>query len=113
MSAEWAEFAKQMEIDHRTVAFSYLVLDRAATGQTSGLARNIGSTRVYKGTAKLQLCDAAGLHDVELMKRDFPAVWRALKKGWSPDVVKVETTGDRISQWKEINPATASEEKTE
>jgi SAM-dependent methyltransferase len=113
MSAEWAEFAKQMEIDHRTVAFSYLVLDRTASNQPPGLARNIGSTRVYKATAKLQLCDAAGLHDVELMKRDFPAVWRALKKGWSPDVVKVETTGDRVTDWEEINANPAPEEKTE
>ena len=113
MNAEWSEFARQLEIDHRTVAYSYLVLDRTATGQASGLARNIGSSRVYKATAKLQLCDADGLRDVELMKRDFPDVWRALKKGWSPDVVKVETTGDRVSKWEEINADPASEEKTE
>jgi hypothetical protein len=47
------------------------------------------------------------------MKRDFPAVWRALKKGWSPDVVKAETTGDRVTEWEEINAATAPEEKIE
>jgi Mitochondrial small ribosomal subunit Rsm22 len=101
MSAEWAEFAKELEIDHRTVAFSYLVLDRAAANQPVGLARSIGSTRVYKASAKLQLCDDHGLHDIELMKRDFPEVWRALKKGWSPNLVKAETNGDRISQWSE------------
>jgi hypothetical protein len=98
MDANWAELAKQLEIDHRTVAFSYLVLDRSATGQPSGLARNIGSTRVYKPSAKLQLCDANGLHDVELMKRDFPDVWKALKKGWSPELLKVEMNGNRISR---------------
>ena len=113
MSAEWAEFAKQLEIDHRTVAYSYLVLDRTATSHPAGIARNIGSTRVYKATAKLQLCDANGLHDVELMKRDFPAVWRALKKGWSPDVVKVEMSRDRISQWEEMNVDTAPKNKKE
>ena len=113
MSADWAEFAKQLEIDHGTVAYSYLVLDRSAAIRPSGLSRNIGSTRVYKPSAKLQLCDADGLHDVELMKRDFPEVWRALKKGWSPDIVKVETTRDRISQWEEMNAVTGSEEKTE
>ena len=98
MSAEWAEFAKQLEIDHRTVAFSYLVLDRSETNQPARLARAIGSTRVYKASAKLQLCDANGLHDVELMKRDFPDVWRALKKGWSPDLLKIEMDGNRISR---------------
>jgi Mitochondrial small ribosomal subunit Rsm22 len=98
MSAEWAEFAKQLEIDHRTVAFSYLVLDRAVANQPGGLARNIGSTRVYKASAKLQLCDDSGLHDVELMKRDFPDVWKALKKGWSPDLLKVEMSGNRIAK---------------
>jgi hypothetical protein len=103
MSAEWTEFAKQLEIDHRTVAFSYLALDRTVTNRPAGLARSIGSTRVYKASAKLQLCDADGLHDVELMKRDFPEVWRPLKKGWSPDVVKVETKGNRISQWSELS----------
>ena len=98
MSAEWAELAKQLEINHRTVAFSYLVLDRAATNQPAGLARSIGSTRVYKASAKLQLCDGGGLRDVELMKRDFPEVWKALKKGWSPDLLTVEMNGNRISK---------------
>jgi Mitochondrial small ribosomal subunit Rsm22 len=107
-SADWAEFAKQLEIDHRAMAYSYLVLDRSASDQPPGFSRNIGSTRVYKPLAKLQLCEADGLHDVELMKRSFPDVWRALKKGWSPDVVKVVKSGNRISQWEE-----ASEEKIE
>jgi SAM-dependent methyltransferase len=102
MSAEWAEFAKQLEIDHRTVAFSYVVLDRSATDQPAGLARSIGSSRVYKASAKLQLCDRNGLHDVELMKRDFPEVWKALKKGWSPDLLEAEINGNRISKWIEI-----------
>jgi SAM-dependent methyltransferase len=106
MSAEWAEFAKQLKIDHRTVAFSYLVLDRAATNQRAGLARSIGSTRVYKASAKLQLCDDSGLHDVELMKRYFPEMWRALKKGWSPDLLQVEMNGSRIS--KLMDPAIES-----
>lgn len=97
MDADWSEFAKQLEIDHRTVAFSYLVLDRSAESQLSGLARPIGTTRVYKALAKLQLCDANGLHDVELMKRDFPDEWKALKKGWSPDLLKVQINGNRIS----------------
>lgn len=102
MSEEWAELAKQLEIDHRTVAFSYLVLDRSATNLPAGLARSIGSTRVYKASAKLQLCDDVGLHDVELMKRDLPEVWKALKKGWSPGLVKVETNGNRVSDVIEI-----------
>ena len=101
MSAAWAEFAKQLEIDHGTLAYSYLVLDRSASAYTPGIARNIGSTRVYKGFAKLQLCDSTGLHDVELTKRDFPEIWRALKKGWSPDLVQVETNGGRVSKWTE------------
>jgi hypothetical protein len=98
MSAEWAEFAKRLEIDHRTVAFSYLVLDCASSNQPAGLARSIGSTRVYKASAKLQLCDEHGLRDVELMKRDFPEVWKALRKGWSPDRLQVEMNGNRISK---------------
>src|SRR5260221_714952 len=40
-------------------------------------------------------------------------VWVALKKGWSPDVVKVETTGDRVTEWEEINANPASQAKTE
>jgi hypothetical protein len=109
MSAEWSEFAKQLEIDHRTVAFSYLVLDRSGANQPSGLARSIGSTRVYKASAKLQLCDANSLHDVELMKRDFPDVWRSLKKGWSPDLVRVETNDNRISKWEAFPAENQSE----
>jgi SAM-dependent methyltransferase len=109
MSAEWAEFAHQLDIDHRTVAYSYLVLDRVAASQTSGFARNIGSARVYKASAKLQLCDSNGLRGVELTKRDFPEAWRNLKKGWSPAVVKVETNGNRISGWEDFPAKNQSE----
>jgi hypothetical protein len=101
MSSEWAEMANQLEIDHGTLAFSYLVLDRSAPSYVPGVARSIGSTRVYKASSKLQLCDSAGLRDVELMKRDFPEIWRSVKKGWSPDLVRVETEGNRVSKWDE------------
>jgi len=103
MSADWAEFAKQMEIDLSTLAFSYLVLDRSAPpSRTPEIARNIGSIRVYKAFAKLQLCDASGLHAVEVTKRDFPAIWRALRKGWTPDLVQVETEANRITKWHDL-----------
>jgi ribosomal protein RSM22 (predicted rRNA methylase) len=101
MSAEWAELANQLEIDHGTLAFSYLVLDRAAPTYVPGVARTIGSTRVYKASAKLQLCDSVGLRDVEVTKRDYPEIWRSLKKGWSPDLVRLEAEGNRVSKWEE------------
>jgi hypothetical protein len=99
MSAEWAELANQLEIDHGALAYSYLVLDRSEAKYIPGLARSIGSTRVYKACAKLQLCDSAGLRDVEITKRDLPDLWRSLKKGWSPDLVRVEAEGSPVSKW--------------
>jgi hypothetical protein len=33
------------------------------------------------------------------MKRDFPEIWKAVKKGWSAHLVKVKTSGNRVSEF--------------
>jgi hypothetical protein len=83
MSSEWAMFANRLEIDLRSLPYSYLVLDRRLNQSASGTVV-IGRSRVYKATAKIQVCDEKGVRDFEVTKRHSPVTWKRLKKGDDP-----------------------------
>jgi SAM-dependent methyltransferase len=75
----WARFAKLAGIDLRSLPVSYLALDRR--GGADGGMRMIGRPRVYKAHALLLGCDADGVREVRLTKREDPEGFRRLKKG--------------------------------
>lgn len=78
----WGKFAQNLEIDLSTIPFSALVLDRrpaAATGDPA-LGRVIGEPRFYKGFAKLLCCQADGVAERTLQKRDAGPLFKTLKK---------------------------------
>ncbi len=81
---EWSHFARIMNIDLRSLPYSFIALeaDPNASQQTaSGNSRVIGRPRQFKGYTKLLSCDTHGLRDFELQKRDEKALWKSLKKG--------------------------------
>jgi hypothetical protein len=47
----------------------------------AGQSRIIGSPRLYKGYAKVFNCDAGGVAELMLQKRDAPELFKALKQG--------------------------------
>ncbi|MCS7048921.1 MAG: small ribosomal subunit Rsm22 family protein [Verrucomicrobiae bacterium] len=67
--ANWVRFAKRAGIDLRALPYSYLVLDRRPVGGATG-ARVIGRPRLYKGFAKVLLCDVTGVRDEPVARRD-------------------------------------------
>jgi hypothetical protein len=61
-----------------------------------GCARIIGEARAYKGFVKVLSCDAAGVRELELQKREAPAIYKALKDGNAPPVWRWTVEGRRI-----------------
>ena len=94
----WVKFGQRAGIDLRSLPYSFLVLDRnvgpaLVAGprrsaderrpytQAPGLSRIIGEPRLYKGYAKIFNCDAGGVAELMLQKRDAPGLFKALKQG--------------------------------
>lgn len=78
--ARWAEFAREIGIDLRSVPYSFLVLARAPA-MAPGYSRIIGEPREAKGYAKVLSCQAEGVAEFILQKRDVPELFRAVRKG--------------------------------
>jgi len=99
----WGRFAQTLEIDLGSVPFSYLVLDRrpAVAAPDPAEARVIGVPRYYKGFAKVLSCQADGVKELILQKRDAPELLKAMKKDpgslyrWERDGEKIRG-GERI-----------------
>ncbi len=81
--SNWVRFAQRMGIDLRSLPYSFLVLERkglrTVAEKFSGWSRVVGTPRVYKGFAKLFSCQADGVRDLTLQKRDAPAVFKRLR----------------------------------
>lgn len=80
--AGWAKFAKTLEVDLRSIPFSFLVLDRrpAAAEEAAGNSRVIGHPRYYKGFHKVLTCQEEGVLELPLQKRDAPELYKQMKK---------------------------------
>lgn len=114
----WVKFGQRAGIDLRSLPYSFLVLDRnvgSALGPTSlpptpvaasgdpardelPLARIVGSPKVFKGFAKIFACDADGVHDLMLQKRDAPVLFKGLKQGHAPALHRWTHENGRITR---------------
>ncbi len=76
----WSEFSRALGIDLRALPFSFLAMTRRPPDSTDHPpARVIGRPRQYKGYAKVLRCDATGVEDIRIQKRDDKARWNFLK----------------------------------
>ena len=99
--SDWVKFGQRAGIDLRSLPYSFLVLDRRPWETPAGFSRIIGEARHYKGYAKLFNCDASGVAELMLQKRDAPELFKALKhahetplQSWSHvngRIVRIET----------------------
>ncbi|MBK1876905.1 small ribosomal subunit Rsm22 family protein [Pelagicoccus mobilis] len=83
----WSRFSQTMEIDLRSLPYSFLALQKKAVETPSphrslgeGGSRLIGRPRQFKGYTRLLSCDAQGLRELELQKREDKQLWKILKK---------------------------------
>ena len=93
----WGHFAQTLEIDLGSVPFSFLVLDRRPAVANPGgrEARVIGVPRYYKGYAKVLSCQADGVKELVLQKRDAPELLKAMKKA-PGSLYRWEREGEKI-----------------
>lgn len=82
-SAQWAMFSKKLGIDLRSLPVSFLVMQRKtnlATLKTAVDNRVIGRPRIYKGMAKVLVCQETGVLEKVLRERNDPALYKAMKR---------------------------------
>jgi hypothetical protein len=79
--ARWAEFGKELSIDLRSLPYSFLILSRDGASFAPGFSRVIGDVREAKGYCKVLSCQAEGVSEFMLQKRDAPELHRELRKG--------------------------------
>jgi hypothetical protein len=86
--ARWAEFGKELSIDLRSLPYSFLVLSRDVAPLAPGFSRVIGEVREAKGYCKVLSCQAEGVSEFMLQKRDAPELHRELRKGWEAPIYR-------------------------
>ncbi len=77
----WREVSRRLEIDLRSLPYSFLAASRGpAPAWPEGAERLIGHPREFKAHCKLLCCGMAGLNDRMLQKRDEPELFRRITK---------------------------------
>jgi Mitochondrial small ribosomal subunit Rsm22 len=96
--SHWVRFGQRAGIDLRSLPYSFLVLEGRPGGAppAEGAARIIGVPRIYKGYAKVLSCDAGGVAELILQKRDGPALFKAFKRPKGALLYRWQRDGDRI-----------------
>jgi hypothetical protein len=94
---DWAEYARRMGIDLRSLPYSYLVLDRRdPVTAEDGWSRVLGAPRAYKGYSRVFSCDACGVRDLRISRRSFPGFLDALGETSGPRRVRWRTEGTDV-----------------
>ena len=96
--SDWVKFGQRAGIDLRSVPYSFLALDRRPRAAAEGHSCIIGEPRHYKGYARIFNCDASGVAELMLQKRDAPDLFKALKRGAGPGLHRWIHAGGRITQ---------------
>jgi ribosomal protein RSM22 (predicted rRNA methylase) len=97
--ARWAQFARELGIDMRSLPYSFLVLARRGVHAESahGFSRIIGRPRDEKGHFEVLSCSEAGVEELIAQKRDVPELSRQLRKGRANAVQRWTREGRRIT----------------
>jgi hypothetical protein len=90
-TAHWARFAKVTGIDVRSLPVSYLVMDKRPVPPVEpGAFRLIGHPRLYKGYASLLGCDAGGVSERRIQRRDNEDLFQRARKGVLEGLVRAK-----------------------
>jgi Mitochondrial small ribosomal subunit Rsm22 len=96
--ARWAQFGRELGIDMRALPCSFLVLDRHrdSVRPADGFSRIIGRPREEKARMEILSCEAGGIEELMLQKRDAPALFKQLQKGRADALYRWRRDGRRI-----------------
>src|SRR6266498_1424826 len=109
--SNWVRFANRAGIELRSLPYSFLVLERKGLRDPvpgllpEGYSRIIGTPRFYKGYAKIFSCQADGVRELVLQKRDAPPFFKSLNKARRISLFAWELDGSRIRSVKEACPS--------
>jgi hypothetical protein len=93
----WVKFGQRAGIDLRSLPYSFVALDRNWDPGQTGLSRVIGRPEQFKPYARFLNCDAQGLSELTLMKRDDPALYRELGRTKLPLVYRWTRHGAAVT----------------
>jgi hypothetical protein len=101
---DWVKFGQRAGIDLRSLPYCFLALERKkSVGQVGDLAarptelsRVIGRPELFKPYARLLNCDASGIAELTLQKRDDLALYKELDRTKSPLVYRWRREGTRL-----------------
>ena len=101
---DWARFANFLGIDLGSLPVSFLALDRRpAPAVPPGAVRVIGGVRVAKPEVRVLGCDAGGVAEKSLARREFPEVFRRWRKREVDPLQVWESAGKAITAVREFD----------
>jgi hypothetical protein len=102
----WVRFGQRAGIDLRSLPYAFLAFDRRPSTLDPGYSRIIGEPRLYKGFAKIFNCDAGGVAELMLQKRDAPELLKSFKHGVGPELHRWTHENGRITK---VDPVQANQ----
>jgi SAM-dependent methyltransferase len=115
---DWVKFGQRAGIDLRSLPYSFIAMDRlrkeaqptaadvqkdeqstlsgSEASPTTTLSRVIGRPEHFKPYVRLLNCDVTGLHELELLKRTDPALFKQLDRTKAPLVYRWRRDGPKI-----------------
>ena len=94
--SRWVRFGQRAGIDLRSLPYCFLALDRKAGAEAAGASRVIGRVEHFKPYARLLNCGPDGLAELEVTRREAPALCKELERQRGPLVYRWHRQGDRI-----------------
>ena len=108
---DWVKFGQRAGIDLRSLPYAFFALDRApAVPPVTDASRIIGRPEHFKPYARFLNCDAAGLEELELLKRSAPALYKQLDRAKGPLLYRWQRDGDKVHGGEPLAPPAASPE---
>jgi hypothetical protein len=102
--SNWVKFGQRAGIDLRSLSYSFVALDRDWNADGTGLSRVIGRPEHFKPFARLLSCDAEGLAELTVMRRDHAALYKELDRTKRPLVYRWTRDGCRITGGSGLQP---------
>jgi hypothetical protein len=109
--SNWVKFGQRAGIDLRSLPYCFVAAERQTVGGDerhaaldSGWSRVIGRVEHFKPYARLLNCDAEGLIELELPKRNDPALFKQLDRTKAPLVYRWRREGGKIFGGEALEP---------
>jgi len=106
----WAEFAREVGVDLRSLAYSFVALTRSRVETDASQQRILGRARMMKGRALLDACSRDGVSTLSLLERLDRTLFKTLDEPSNePKLWRLELDGARITALRNVLGASRDE----